>query len=149
MDADLQVHGLRELRRELRRISTELPKEVKRINIEVAERIVLPEARRRGAASRLNVAGGQARLGSRGVATIKATRQQGKAGVQLGGARVPWGPGSEWGSTGRNPRARMFPRRSGVSKGFILYPAVREKEPEIREAYAEMMDDLLKQAFPE
>lgn len=149
MDADLQVSGLKELRRELRKIDAELPKEIKRINKFVAEQIVLPGARRRGAMPRRNVAGGQARIGAKAAASIRALAQQGKAGVAMGGARFPWIPGSEWGSTGRNRRARMFPQRSGVSKGFILYPAVREKEADIREAYAEMLDDLLRQAFPE
>lgn len=145
---EVQVEGLRELRRALKQVEETLPRELRATNKRVVEQVVLPEARRRGQQTRLNVAGRETRLGSRGVATIRPVASQTSAGIAMGGARAPWAVGHEWGSTGRYPQ---FPARptGGPSPGFILYPVVREKQQEIVAAYTAAIEPLLRHAFPE
>lgn len=138
----VKVQGLRELRKALKAAGDEMPKELRKTNKAVVERIIVPEAKRRGNASRTNLAGGTARLGSKGVATIKAQASQRSAAVTMGGARAPWAGGSEWGSGGRY---RQFPARS--EGGYILYPTVKEKRPEIVEAYTDALEELTGRVF--
>lgn len=147
MSTKVRVEGLRELRSALRALDATLPRELRAVNKRVVEQVILPEARRRAQQTRTNIAGGPARLGSKGLATLRALATQGRAQVALGSARVPWAAGQEWGSTGKNAKARMFPR--AAEHGLILYPVVREKQAEIIDAYTEMLDKLTRRAFPE
>lgn len=138
----VDVQGLREFRRELKKLDGRFPKELRAINKRAADMIV-PPARRNAGASRPNQAGGTARGGSKLVGTVRALASQSRAHVAMGGARVPWARGTEWGSSGRY---RQFPARS--SDGYVLYPAVKEMLPAIRAAYGDMVDQLLREAFP-
>ena len=139
----VKTEGLRELTRDLRKIDAEFPKRLREANKAVAERVVLPEARRRAGMSYRNVAGGMTRAGSKLTGSIRPLASQRGASIALGRASIPYGPGMEWGSTGKRRRARQFPARSGKSQGFILYPTVREKQTEIRDVYFEMLGDLI------
>lgn len=139
----VDVQGLRELRSALRNIDPKWTKELQQVNKRAAN-IVVPEAKRRAAQSRPNLAGGVARAGSAGVASIRALASQSRAQIASGGARVPWMGGSEWGSSGRY---KQFPSKS--SDGYILWPAAKAKEPEVIELYQDMLDDLSSAAFNE
>lgn len=145
INAGVQVSGLKELRRDLRRVDAALPQELRATNRRVGEQIVLPAARQRAGSTFRNVAGGTFHAGAALAGTIRILSQQTAAQIAMGGARFPFAGGAEWGSTGKNPRARQFPLR-GSNRGFILFPVVRERQEEIRKAYAEALDGLLEQA---
>ena len=131
---------LRKFRGELRRLGVH--RDLQKANKKAAE-VVVPVARRKAAGSWGNLAGGVSRLGSRGVASIKANATQTKAYVVAGGARVPYYGGVDWGSSGRY---RQFGPRS--SEGRIIYPAIAEAAPKVIETYVDELDDLVSRAFP-
>lgn len=138
----IDVKGLKEFRSALRKAGREFPVALRQANREAAN-VVLPEAKRRGMASRSNLAGGRATLGSKGVASIRVLASQSKAQLAGGGARVPWFGGSEYGSSGAH---RQFPARN--SDGYILWPAAKSKQPQVIEVYDKALDNLSKRAFP-
>lgn len=140
-DIKVDVQGLKELRKEFKAIDPKWSKELQAVNKRAAD-IVVPEAKKRAGQSRPNLAGGVARAGSAGVASIRALASQSRAQIASGGARVPWMGGSEWGSTGR---FEQFPAKS--NDGYILWPAAKAKEPEIVKLYGDMLDDLASAAF--
>lgn len=149
--AEVKVEGLRQLNRALRKIDDgkTIQKDIRDRTKRLVEQTIIPGARLRAMQRFRNPAGGTYHLGAAGAATLKPFATTRAAGAQLGSSRVPYAAGAEWGSTGRNPRGRQFPARSGVSQGFVLYPVVREKEPEIIEAYVDVLGDTLSEAFPE
>lgn len=137
----VDVQGLRELRKELKAIDPKWSKELQAVNKRAAN-IVVPEAKKRAGQSRPNLAGGVARAGSAGVASIRALASQSRAQIASGGARVPWMGGSEWGSSGR---FKQFPSKS--ADGYILWPAAKAKEGDVVKLYEKMLDDLSSAAF--
>ncbi|HLI51920.1 MAG TPA: hypothetical protein VKU87_08990, partial [Thermomicrobiaceae bacterium] len=82
----VDVQGLKELRKALKSVSSDLPKELRSVNKKIAESIVLPEARKRADESRTNVLGHATRLGSRGASTLRVLASQTSATIALGTA---------------------------------------------------------------
>lgn|SRR5574337_175545 len=139
----IDVQGLKELRSALRKAGTQFPKELRVANLAAAD-IVVPEAKRRALQSRPNLAGGAARVGSRGVGSIRALAQQKAAQIAGGSAGVPWFAGNEFGSSGRY---RQFP--SASRDGYILWPAAKAKRDEVVQVYERMLEALAAEAFPD
>lgn len=154
----IEVHGLRELRRELRRVSADLPKELARANQEAAE-IVAAEARRRAPRGPHE---GRPRV-TPIHQSVKALRQQSRGVVAIGGARSPHAVVTEFGGTiprmgsqrGQVAEAqakhRAFRRYGGIStttvrKQAYLYPALDAKRDEVVERYGDLLDQLLRRA---
>lgn len=142
--AGVKVTGLREFQKAVRKVSPDMGPALRTELKAVAQNVVVPEAKRRGGASRGNLAGGSTRLGSRGVATIRALATQKSAAVALGKSSVPYTGGHEWGSAGRY---RQFPPKS--SEGYILFPSVKAKQPEILEAAGKAIEKVSREAFPD
>lgn len=137
----IRVEGLKELRRELRRL--EMHKDLQPVNKEAAE-VAASRARELGLRSFTNLAGGVSRLGSRGVASIRATATQSKGYVRGGKAGTPYYGGMDFGSAGRY---RQFgPKKS---EGRFIYLAIAEKGPEIVDLYEKRIDQLTSRAFPD
>jgi hypothetical protein len=143
LDGQVQVEGLTELRRELRKLEGRWGRELQKVNKSVAETVVVPEAKRRARESRRAASGNQTRVGSRGEESIRAGARQNAAYVRGGGARVPYFQGYEWGTLGDYPQ---FPMSS--KEGHIIYPVIQERQTQIVETYGGMLDDLTKAAFP-
>ena len=141
---EVQVEGLKELQRELKRVDKSWAKELQKANKKVAEDEVVPYARARAQESRTAHSGNTTRLGSRGVKSIRAGAKQRAALVRGGGAKVPYFQGHEWGTKGNYPQ---FPGKS--KEGHIIYPVLRERREQIIERYGSAVDDLMKRAFPE
>jgi hypothetical protein len=154
----IQVTGLRELRRDLRRLDATLPRELAQINQRAAE-IVATEARRRAPRGPHQGGGRVAPI----VSSIKALRQQGRGVVAIGGVRSPHAVVTEFGGTiprrgshrGQVAQAQAmhqsFRRFGGISvtrvrKQAYVYPALDAKRDEVVNAYADMLDDLLRRA---
>jgi hypothetical protein len=139
----VDFEDLFKFRRELKSVGEGLEKELQKTNKRVVENIVVPVAKRKAAETRTNIAGGTARLGSRGVGTVRALATQTRAQIAGGGAKVPWFMGSQFGSAGEH---RQFPRAK--PGGYIIYPAIAETRDEFREEYADAVEKLAKRAFP-
>jgi len=129
----IQVTGLRELRRELKRVSAQLPRELAKVNHEAAE-IVAAEARRRAP-----VRSGKLR------GSVRALRQQARGVVAAGSARVPYAGVQEFGGT--VPRFHSASRTTIPAQPYV-YPALGAKRDEVIDAYGEALGDLMRRAFP-
>ena len=125
--AAVKVEGLVEFQRALRAADKKLPRELGAGNKQVAE-IVAKEARKRAP----NRSGRLAK-------SIKGAKQQRRAVVQAGSpSRVPYAAVQEFG----------WPAR-GIAPQPYLYPAIADTREEVEEAYGDMIDRLMRRAFPD
>lgn len=140
IEAGIQVTGLKELRRELKLLEGNFPRELQKTNKFVAESVIVPDARA-AAEARTNP-----RVGRAVVNSIRATATQTRSQVAVGGAKVPWALGHEFGGK----RFKQFPRWRGNKQGsgYFLYPTVRAKMGEIVNTYDELVGNLTMRAFP-
>lgn len=137
-----EVKGLKEMQKALK--SLDLQKGLQKTNKAVVNRIVVPEAKRLGQRSMVNLAGNATRLGTRGVASIRGGASQTKAHILAGKKSVPYYAGYDFGSSGRY---RQFPRAK--KGGRILYQAIENKHDEMIARWLDDAEDLLRDAFPD
>lgn len=155
----IEVHGLREFRRELKRLGEEFPKELRQANKDAAE-LVADEARRRAPRGPHE---GKPKI-QPAVASVKAGGTQRAGYVAIGGARSPHAPVLEFGGSiprrGRDPSLAakaIASHRSFASVGITslthvrkqpyLYPAIAATADEVVEFYGEALDRLTRRAF--
>jgi hypothetical protein len=138
----VEVVGLREFRRELKRIGPQWPKELRQANKDAAE-LVAAEARRRAPR-------GPHEGGGRVVPihlNIRALGSQRAGQVATGGARSPHGPVYEFG--GSIPRRGDTAARTQVRAQPYIYPALGAMRDEVVEFYGEAVDRVSRRAFPD
>lgn len=139
MAAKVTVQGLRELKRELKKLEGAFPKELQRANKRVTRDIIVPAAVS-NAEGRSNP-----KWGHEAIDTIRALATQEKAQVALGSARVKWAAGENFGSN----RFKQFPPSKGYRQGdYALYEAIGQKQAESLNEWVESLDGLLSRAFP-
>jgi hypothetical protein len=138
----VRVIGLADFRRELRRMSATLPRELRSANLSAAK-LVADEARPRAQAQ-----GGVAR---KTAPSIKALAQQRGAAVRIGGVRYPFALGAEFGSKGYRQfkpwRGNQWSPDQG-SVGYFLHPAVRDTRRRVIDLYGDLIERLAARAFP-
>jgi hypothetical protein len=156
----VEVAGLREFRRELKRIGPAWPKELRQANLEAAE--VVARKARRNAPQGPHEGGGRVQPL---VKSIRALANQTRGQVAIGGARSPHAVVTEFG--GMIPRrgvdrslvaAAQAGHRSFASAGVesltpvrkqpYLYPALASERDEVLEVYGEAIDRVMRRAFP-
>lgn len=128
---------LKDLQRDLRRVNSQLPKELRLVNL---------------AAANLIAEGTQASFSGRGgvapkvAASVRAMAQQRSAQVRIGGNKYPFALGSEFGSV----RFKQFGawRGSGADAGYSLYETVRRRQAAVVALYADRVEALARTAFP-
>jgi hypothetical protein len=134
MDGKVEVKGVRELQTALKRVDSDLPREMKAGFLRVAERLVKyiePKVpRMTGAAA----------------SSVQARATQLGAGIRGGGNAAPWYPWLDFGgSVGRGHRPGQGGgaiRRPIIKSGRYIYPTVAQHEPDIREEVERFMDKL-------
>lgn len=130
----IRVSGLSELRAALKRVDAEAPKELAKTNHEVGQIVVdkakelAPSGPHQGGGSITPIA-----------ASIHANQAGTKVVVIAGGARSPHATVYEFGGRIRR-HGGGFTR---IAKRAYLYPAVEQKQQEIREKYLGMIDNLV------
>lgn len=136
--ARVEVTGLKELRRELRKLEGDgaWKKDLRDAGLKAAT-IVATDAK----ASAMRAS--NPRMGTRAANTIRPLASQTSGTVAAGSKAVPWTLGHIWGSN----QFRQFPKR--IKGGYHLYPAIEKNADKIVEIYADAIDDLTKKAFPE
>lgn len=137
MADQVRVTGLKELRRELKALEGAWPRELQKVNKAIAELVA------EGTRDKLSYMPGSA---PKVVPTVKALAQQMRAVVKVGGGSTIGGivaMGNIWGAK----RYPQFPAH--IRGGYALYPTITENHEEITVRYLEMIDDLLKRAFPD
>jgi hypothetical protein len=135
---DVKIEGLRQLNKSLKELGPEFPKEMRKVNKEVAGGVA--EHAIRNAHSLGGVA-------AHVVPSIKASAGVNSAAVALGGLAHPAAGGAEFGGQ-RRPTTQQFKpwRGAGSNAGYFLYPAIREDADEIYNDYLEALDDLVHRA---
>lgn len=137
---EIQVDGLRELTKALRKMSGETPKEVSKFHKDVA-RFLVPEVKRRADARPRKTRTGRI------AATTRASGTQRKAAIKVGGIRgVEDAAVQEWG--GRAPlfgdRTNWFQVRKTKRSGYFLNPAIRDNRQRIERFYLKGLDVAIK-----
>jgi HK97 gp10 family phage protein len=140
-DARVEVHGLKDFRRELKRLGPEFPKELRQANFEAAE--VVARKARRNAPQGPHEGGGRVQPL---VSSIRALANQLRGQVAIGGARSPHAPVLEFG--GRIPRRGGTGAVTRVRAQPFLYAAVASERDEVVEVYGEAIDRVMRRAFP-
>jgi hypothetical protein len=140
-DARVEVHGLKDFRRELKRIGPAWPKELRAANFEAAE--VVARKARRNAPQGPHEGGGRVQPL---VSSIRALANQTRGQVAVGGARAPHGPVTEFG--GRIPRRGSTGAMTTVRAQPFLYAAIASERDEVVEVYGEAIDRVMRRAFP-
>lgn len=136
-DEVVRVEGLADLQRELRRLDSKLPRELRLANLKAAE--VVATAARSKASSLGSVA-------AKTAPSIKAAAEQRRSKVTLGGPKYPFAMGAEFGSI---EYAQFKPwTGSDSSSGYFFYPAIRGTREEFMATYERALDQLMRAAFP-
>jgi hypothetical protein len=143
------VHGLDELRRELKKLDGNAATEaLKDANYRVAELVV--QAAQSRASTRMERAA---------MATLRPARQAARAQV-TGGSGIEFFGGAEFGAAQNQLRNtsrgvvrgwNQFKawRGSGADAGYALYPGIRDSTERIVEVYGDEVMKITRDAFPE
>lgn len=150
----LTYTGLREMRAALRGMDPELARGLTHVHKTIS--LAAVAGMRMRAESRTHP-----RVGHQAIGTLRATAGQQSASVKYGNAETSWALGEEFGSLGarmtvdrRHPRGRhstrQFPAWRGNKQGagYFVWPTIREDLPRFIDAYDEMVEELLAEAFP-
>lgn len=153
--ASLQVEGLKEFRRELKQVSNDLPKELRKLQKQLADEVA---SKAQGIASGM---GGVTAKAS-GAIRAYATRQQASIGVPSGGipAVAFWGALKRTGwyahihSPGGRPQHPKWVGNSweAAERGqgpYAINDALADAADTIEERYAQMIMELAARAFPD
>lgn len=117
----IPVEGLRALARQLRAVSSDLPKAMRLAANEAAD-VVVQEARRR-----------IPKRSGKAAASIRAKSTRTAARISSGGRRAPYVPWLDYGGkVGRNNTAS----RPFISDGRYVYPSFGDKRNEVEQTYA-------------
>lgn len=138
-DLGIEVQGLREFTRELKRAQQNFGTEMRVANKKVADAV---------ATRAQSTARGQGGVAAKTAPSIRSLAQQTRAQVSLGGGAYPFAMGAEFGSF----RYRQFKpwRGSGSDAGYFLYETIRDmgRAGDIERAFMDAVDDAVKGAFP-
>lgn len=134
MAAPIEIIGLAEFQRELRRLDAQFPKELRIANKMAAELIAEPT--RSSFESRDGVA-------PKVAASVKVLAQQRSAAVKIGGTRFPYAMGSNFGSR----KFTQFP--PPVEPDYSLYRTIAANREAVVDTYADMVDRIARHAFPQ
>ena len=137
----IEVHGLREFRRELRQAGQQFPRELRQANRDAAE-VVVPEVRRRAPKGPHQGGGNVQPI----AASVRAGGTQRAGYVAVGGARSPHAPVYEF--KGATLPRHASEARTQVTAQPYIYPAIEAKADEVVEVYGQALDRLTKRAFP-
>lgn len=140
------IEGLADLQRELRKVSEDAPKELRKTHVDAAQ-LVVDRAQRK--------ARSVGRMQAKAATTLKAAAEQRYAKVRLGRAGVAWGftLGAEYGSKAYPQfppwRGNQWTDEGGVGVGYFLHPSIRESDRALLDLYDRELARLTRRAFPD
>ena len=131
----VQVNGLPELSRALRNVDPALQRELRRMNLDIAD-FVADDAK----AAAYSLGGVAAKVAP----SIKANAGSGWAGISLGGSAYPMAGGAEFGAY----RYKQFQPWTGNDEnaGYFVYPAIRRDADRIETAAGDALDRMIQKA---
>lgn len=136
MSDQVRIEGLKELRRELKALDAKWPKALQKVNKAIAEQVA------EGTRSDFQALGGS---GPKAASTVKPLASGSRAQVKFGGKGESVAERVAGGNAFGSNRYKQFPT-PGL---YALYPTLARMKGDIEDRYIEMLDDLLKQAFPD
>lgn len=138
----VKVQGLDQFRRELRKLQQSAGSDgialLKEANYRIASMVVGK------AQSRASSIGP---MQSKAAASLKPGRQQARAVVSGGGARVPFFNGAEFGAK-QYKQFLPWKKPGGGNTGYFLFPTMKAESKNIIEMYGDELEKIAKQAFP-
>lgn len=138
----IDVEGLKDLRRALKAAEDATPAALRAANKSVAEVVVLPEVRRRAEGD--NSPPG--RWGHVALGTIRALATQTSASIAIGNnTTATYALGKNFGSI----RYRQFLPWGNGDPDYALYGGIGATRARTIETYGDMIDTLLRDAFPQ
>jgi hypothetical protein len=129
----VNVEGLAELRRALKAVSADAPKELNAASKEVAS-FVADDAR--------SAAAGLGGVAAKVAPSISPSGTARGGAINLGGASYPMALGAEFGGRGR-PTTQQFQPHLGRT-GYFVYPTIRRDGDRIESEFSEKLDDLMR-----
>lgn len=129
----VSVEGLAELRKALKAISADAPKELNAASKKVATFVA---ADARAAAEGLGGVAGHV------APSIGAVGNARGGGVSFGGSSYPMAEGAEFGGQGR-PTTQQFKPHLGRT-GYFVYPTIRRDGDRIESTFVELLDHLMR-----
>ncbi len=158
----VEIIGLAQFQKELRRMGPEFPKELQKVNLKIAERVA------RQASARAKQQGG---VRAKSAPALSARGEQRNASIKIDGSKrgkYPFSLGAEFGALRRTkgkklPGGARGPRKiiggfgewrgnqwtawgnNGV--GYFLHPTIRAEREAIMVDYETMIDTLARRAF--
>lgn len=129
----VKVEGLAELRKALKAVSADAPKELTAASKEVAT-FVAADAR--------GLAQGLGGVAARVAPTVKGSGTTTGGAITLNGDAHPEALGAEFGGQGR-PTTQQFRPHLGRT-GYFVYPAIRQDADRIESTYVDLLDHLLR-----
>lgn len=133
----IDVIGLAQLRRDLKEVGGDLPKQLQQVN-KAAAAVIATDARERAESL-----GGVA---AKSAPSIRPGATQTAGLIRLGSDNYPFALGAEFGAI----QYKQFKPWRGASgdAGYFLYPAIRDDVPKVVEMYGAELDKLTRKAFP-
>jgi hypothetical protein len=129
----VNVEGLDRLRKDLKAVSADAPKELRQAHVSIAG-TVAEDARDR--------AYGLGGVAAKTAPTIRASGTQAGAAIALGGPTAPWSAGAEFGGQGR-PTTQQFRPHLGRT-GYFVYPSIRDNAEDAERRELEAIDGLMR-----
>jgi hypothetical protein len=149
---ELEVKGLRDFVRDVRRTSPELARGLRASNKALAESVA--EGARAKVGPSLGRSSGtrnRQRPGSHGLSatrdSIRAKATEREASILIGGPRAKAALGHEFGSL-RYPQFQAW-RGNKSGAGYYLWPTIRQELGRVERDYARMIDEVAAAAFPD
>lgn len=151
MTTQVRIEGLKEFRKDLKALGPEWARELRDLNYETAQKVVVK--------ARANASTKQERSVA---ATLKASKLVSGAQASMGGE--PYTLGAEFGAVLNIPRAgkgwkggtikgwnQFRPwRGNGMDAGYFLFPAIRaETDDAAMGRYMDRLEDIARRAFPD
>lgn len=161
-DIKVEIIGLAQFQKELRRMGPEFPKELQAVNLAIAQRVA------RKASAKAKQQGG---VRAKSAPALSARGEQRNASIKINGSKrgkYPFSLGAEFGALRRTkgkklPGGARGPRKiiGGFSEwrgnqwvgwgnngvGYFLHPTIRAEREQIMRDYESMIDALAKRAF--
>lgn len=129
----VNVEGLAELRRALKAVSADAPRELNAAAKDVAG-IVADDAR--------GTAAGLGGVAAKVAPSIKPSGTARGGAINIGGPAYPMAGGAEFGGQGR-PTTQQFKPHLGRT-GYFVYPSIRSNADRIADTFSDKLDDLMR-----
>lgn len=128
----IRIHGLAELNRDLKAVGKDAQSELKKANVDVAER----EGKRAQAAA-YSLGGVAAHVAG----SIKGGGGNAWAGIKFGSGQ-PAAMGAEFGGRGRPTTQQFQPWRG--HEGYAIFPTIRRDSEDITRQWTDSIEDLMR-----